>query len=245
MQPEKKQLEILIIDYFRESYSDFPKGKINPTESPDFTIRLKSGNELGIELTRLNPGNAQLPNKLELAEIEFQEHLICSIQQLFEQNSAQKLFVKFLFSKELIPREKEILVAVQTVNCIRNAIQFKNEKGFFTSIMVKKQLPKGLDEILIVNHPVIQTSIWERSNNLGISTNVVDDIRNAIRKKDEKLRFYQKRHLNFYWLLITTDRLRGVKNYNLPNKVRNHKFESSFQYVFLFDLIKADIYELI
>ncbi|MCD6354595.1 MAG: hypothetical protein J7L95_03510, partial [Prolixibacteraceae bacterium] len=152
---------------------------------------------------------------------------------------------KFLFSEKIkIAPENKILVAVQTVNAIRKAIQDKNKNLFFTSSIVKKQLPEGLDEILIVNHPVMEISVWERSNNLGISNDVVDDIRHAIHKKDEKLRLYQKQHLNFYWLLITTDRLQGVKNYNLPDKIRNHKFESRFQHVFLFDLIKADIFQL-
>ena len=88
-------------------------------------------------------------------------------------------------------------------------------------------------------------SAWERANNLGISNDVVFDIRHAIHKKDEKLRLYQKQRLNYYWLLITTDRLRGVKNYNLPNKIMNHEFQSNFQQVFLFDLIKSEIYRLI
>jgi len=91
----------------------------------------------------------------------------------------------------------------------------------------------------------LEMAVWERSNNLGVSNNVVDDIRNAIHKKDEKLRLYQKQKLNYYWLLITTDRLRGVKNFNLVNKIMNQKFESRFQHVFLFDLIKSKVFELV
>jgi hypothetical protein len=107
------------------------------------------------------------------------------------------------------------------------------------------QLPPGIKDILIIGHPELQVSIWERSNNLGISNDVVADIKNAIHKKDEKLKLYQKQRLNYYWLLITTDRLRGVKNYNLPEKILNHSFHSSFQHVFLFDLIKAEVFELV
>lgn len=246
MQPEKKQLEVLIINYFRESYSDFPKGKIVPTESPDFTISMKNYHILGIELTRLNPGNAEALNDTEIAENRFREQIIEKSKALFEHGLELKLFVKFLFSEELkIQPENELMVVVQTVNAIRNAIQSQNENSFFKLSISRNQLPEGMEEILVVHDPGMETSIWELSNNLGISTDVVDDLRKAIYKKDEKLRLYQKNHLNYYWLLITTDRLRSTKSFNLPNKIMNHKFESRFQQVFLFDLMKSDIYQLI
>lgn len=246
MQPEKKQLEILRMQYFRECYPDFPKGKIVPSESPDFIVILKSRNHLGIEMTRLNPKNASIPDDLRLTEIAFREHLIGFAKDLFEQSSPLNLFVKFLFSEtNKIAPEREVAVAAQTVNAIRNAIGNRNSEGFFRESILKDQLPEGLDEVFIASHPDLKISMWERSNNLGVSENVVDDIRMAIRKKDEKLRLYQKQRLNYYWLVITTDRLRGVKSYNLPDKILNHTFQSRFQQVFLFDLIKSDIFRLV
>lgn len=246
MQPDKKQLEILLMDYFRESYLDFPKGKIIPTESPDFTISMKNHRSLGVELTRLNPGNAVIPDDLAMVEISFQDQLIGKTKLLFEQNSTQKLFVKFLFSdeKKIVP-ELEMVVSVQLVNAIRKTIQHKKFNTFFKESLSESQLPDGITDVLVVYHPVMQSSVWERSNNLGVSNNVVDDIRKSIQKKDDKLKLYQKQRLNYYWLLIFTDRLRGVKNFNLHDKIMNHKFQSHFQHVFLFDLLKTDVYELI
>ena len=220
MQPEKKQLEILIMQYFKESYEDFPKGIVAPFESPDFLLKMKSKNVLGIELTRLNPGNASEPDESNLQEIIFQENLIQSTLELFQRGSGLKLFLKFLFSEEKkITPEKEMSVAVQMANIIRKIVRHKKENSFFKESISNSQLPEGIENILIVRHPKMETSVWERSNNLGVSNDVVDDIRNSIHKKDEKLRLYQKQHLNFYWLLITTDRLRGVKSFNLPNKI--------------------------
>jgi len=89
------------------------------------------------------------------------------------------------------------------------------------------------------------TSIWERANNLGLSNNVVADISHAIQKKDEKLRIYHRKKLNLYWLLITTDRLHGVKNFNLPQQIANREFYSRFQRVYLFDLLKSKIYQIV
>lgn len=246
MQPDKKQLEILLIQYFREIYDDFPKGQVNPSESPDFIVKMKNQHELGIELTRLNPVNKNDPDEIQLEQIQIREKIIEVSRNLFEQSSDFKLFVKFLFTEnKVIPMEKQILTSVQTVDLIRKKVKNKNKKSFFRESVSGEILPAGLEEILIVNHPVMQISAWEQANNLGISNDVVSDIRYAIHKKDEKLRLYQKQRLNYYWLLITTDRLRGVKSFNLPDKIMNHEFKSDFQQVFLFDLIKSEIYRLI
>lgn len=243
---DKKQLETLLMQYFRESYTDFPKGLLKPSESPDFILTFKNRNRIGIEMTRLNPGNATPPGTNEIRKNVQKETLIYRAKEVFEQSSSMKLFVKFLFSDnhEIAP-EREMILAIQLTNIIRQAIQSKNENSFFQLSLTGNELPDEISDILIIHHPSLDTSVWERSNNLGVSNDVVADIRISIRKKDEKLRLYQKQRLNYYWLLIFTDRLRGVRNFNLAEKIVNHTFTSRFQHVFLFDLLKSDIYELI
>ncbi len=246
MQPDKKQLEILLIQYFKDCYSDFPKGKIIPSESPDFIVTLKSKNSLGIELTRLNPLNAKLPDAEELLKKGIREEIVLLAKSLFEDTNSHKLFVKFLFSENMpIHQESTVSKAAQLANIIRQIVEGKSEESFFRHSLHVENLPDGVESLLVVNHPEMKTSVWERSNNLGVSENVVADIREAIHKKDEKLKHYQKQRLNYYWLLITTDRLRGVKTYNLSEKIMNHAFESRFQHVFLFDLIKSKVFQLV
>jgi len=246
MQEVKKQLEVLLVNFFRECYGDFPKGNIVATESPDFVVKMKGAKTVGIELTRLNPGSALPDTAVKKEEIEFRDSLIEEMQELFESGSDMKLFVKFLFSENTtITPERELAVKARTVSLIRESIKNRNKNSFFFHTLNKTVLPEGLKQVLYVHHPALETSVWERSNNLGVSNDVVDDIRRAIHKKDEKLRLYQKQHLDAYWLLITTDRLRGVKSFNLINKVLNEHFESRFQHVFLFDLIRSKVFVLV
>lgn len=246
MNPVKKQLEILLINYFRESFEDFPKGKIQPSESPDFIVSLKNRHHLGIELTRLNPENSIEPNLKQQSQTKFRETFIKKVKSLFEKGNSIPLFVKFLFSpKEFISPEKELITMVSTANIIRKKTASKSKDDFFALSISSSDLPDGLEEIRIVHHPNLENGIWERSNKLGISNDVIDDIRISIKKKDEKLRLYRKQRLNYYWLLIVTDRLRGTKNYNMSNRIQNHNFNSQFQHVYLFDLIKSNIFELV
>ena len=240
MQEEKKQLEILLMDYFRKYYPEFPGGKVVSSESPDFVVKMKNRHQLGIELTRLNPANALLPDTSQKEEIAFREDFITFCKELYEHHLQIPLFVKFLFAEnERLTPESKLFAAARVSNLIRNAAKKRKSNNFYSYSFNKSDLPNGLDQLFLAFHPKLETAIWERSNNLGVSNNVVDDVHKAIQKKDEKLRLYQKQRLNYYWLLITTDRLRGVKSLNLVNKIMNQQFDSQFQKVFLFDLLKS------
>lgn len=49
----QKDEEKLIIRHFREHCPDFPKGRLIPSESPDFILKISPRRSIGIELTRL------------------------------------------------------------------------------------------------------------------------------------------------------------------------------------------------
>lgn len=245
-QNSKKELEILIMQYFISVFKDFPRGKIEPSESPDFIIKLSTRNKLGIELTRLNPVSIKNDNPVDINNSKITAEIADLANELFCQKSAFKLFVKILFSKNsIIDEARKIQVAVLLSNSVREAVEKWNSDTFFSITISGEKLPAEIEKILVINHPVMTTSIWERANNLGVSNNVVADINHAIQKKDEKLRIYHRKKLNLYWLLITTDRFHGLKNFNLPQQIDNRKFNSRFQRVYLFDLLKSKIYQIV
>lgn len=54
MSIDKDSEEWLVMRYFREKYTDFPRGKLVKSESPDFILKLSRKRSIGIELTRLD-----------------------------------------------------------------------------------------------------------------------------------------------------------------------------------------------
>ncbi len=50
----KKTEELVVLELFRDRWKEFPKGKLNVAESPDFILCLSPRNKIGIELTRLH-----------------------------------------------------------------------------------------------------------------------------------------------------------------------------------------------
>jgi len=61
----QQEEEILILEYFRKHYSDFPKGKLIKSESPDFVLKETPKKSIGIELTHLNYTAPTLKEKIE------------------------------------------------------------------------------------------------------------------------------------------------------------------------------------
>lgn len=49
----KSVKEQVIFDRFRQAYTDFPKGKLIKSESPDFLLKISPRKTIGIELTAL------------------------------------------------------------------------------------------------------------------------------------------------------------------------------------------------
>lgn len=67
--PRKIIEEKKVLDLFRKTYTEFPKGKLNKTESPDFILKLNSKKSIGIELTELYNHN-QKNNNYSIEQIE-------------------------------------------------------------------------------------------------------------------------------------------------------------------------------
>jgi len=54
----KKDKERVVVEQFRDTYTEFPKGKLVSSESPDFVIRISPRYSIGIELVSLSYSDA-------------------------------------------------------------------------------------------------------------------------------------------------------------------------------------------
>lgn len=245
MRTARKQLELLLINYFRKNYSDFPKGNIVASESPDFILKQKNRKKLGIELTRLYTATVG-EDKMQTSPLENPSEIIETSRELFERNTKWKLFVKFLFTEpNRIDPVRVLPVSAMISNRIRKTVIGKNPRSFFHHNLRENELPAGVKEILIIHHPGLGESVWEEANNLGVSENIIDDIDRIIQKKEDKLSLYRKQQLDENWLLISSDYLQAAKNYNIHNQLLRKDFHSGFDRILLFDLLRQRTFEWI
>jgi len=71
-----------------------------------------------------------------------------------------------------------------------------------------------------------------------------ENITACIEAKNEKLRLYQKKKLNEYWLIISVNDLSSWKKVNIHNKLIVWLFKTGFNRVFLFNTIEGRVLEL-
>lgn len=76
----QKEEEKLVMQYFREFYAEFPKGKLSQSESPDFVLKPAPKKSIGIELTRLDENADSLKERIE-ASLLIKDHKISLYQQ--------------------------------------------------------------------------------------------------------------------------------------------------------------------
>jgi hypothetical protein len=63
----QKDEEKLVMGLFRKAFTDFPKGKLVASESPDFMLKLNRRQTIGIELTRLDLNYQEIFTSIEVA----------------------------------------------------------------------------------------------------------------------------------------------------------------------------------
>lgn len=244
MQDHKKQLEILLIQYFRDCCPAFPKGSVVASESPDFIVRAKHGKKVGVELVRLFPAiTNSVSGSNQTADLR--NELIGNVKELFERFLSFNLFVKFYFSEnKQIAAERLLTVSARVAATLKTALTGKNEQSFFVHHLTSNKLPEGIDEVLVVHHPKLSESVWEEVRSVAISENNISEIARLIQKKEEKMYLYRKKKLDEYWLLIVTDHLLQNRNVKISDLLSTEDFRSEFQKVFLFDVLNSKISEL-
>lgn len=241
---DKKQTEALFMDFFRTIYPEFPKGKLIPSESPDFIVKINNRKSIGMELTRLYPHGEDKSHFHPDAGSE-EMVFISRVRDLTEQHFQMPLFVKFFFVPGKNPEKAAILSASLMVAVkIRTAIKQTNDSPFRV-ILRKQELPAFLENVLIMHHPVMNQSLWEKSRQEEYPRSIPDEIMSTIRKKEEKLVLYQTGRHNQYWLIIIADQLQIQGNLNIYNKIANHGFASKFQKVILLELVHGKFYDLV
>ena len=71
-----------------------------------------------------------------------------------------------------------------------------------------------------------------------------ENITACLEAKNEKLRLYQKKKLNEYWLIISVNDLHSRNRIHIHNKLIIWVFKTGFNRVFLFNTIDGKVLEL-
>jgi hypothetical protein len=142
--PDKKEHESKVLQIFKDSVTDFPKGKIVRYESPDFLIRLNRKKVIGIELTELH-GQVFYDNQGHFTQPEL-------LFQHIENTISAKEAKIFLYQK-VKPVELWLLIHLRSFQDqlsfnYRNKLQNWYFSSSFDRIFILEENSKWLHEIV-------------------------------------------------------------------------------------------------
>jgi hypothetical protein len=237
--------ESQLLRYFMMSYPDFPKCKIEKTESPDFILHLNRHHAIGLEMTRLfvqmGKDGVHFMPKFENEKIE----LIHLIKQRFEDEFPFKLSAHFDFSDDYYDVNLDLrLLALEICDYMKYKLSgYSPNESFFTRIK-SKRLPHWLQSIDIMYHPENELSDWVHCKVNVPADNFLTSIQNSIEHKERKIRLYKKRRMDKYWLLIVAECLNCASPFNINNLLERWEFRTSFHELFLFEMFEQKVYFL-
>lgn len=237
----KKQSEINFLNFFRERYPDFPKGKLVAGESPDFMVRSTGGNHTGIEITSLYRNHFNQAN--DTPEKMVYARLLEKTRELTERYVSEPLTVKMLIGPYPQISDAHILsLAARTSVAIRENLPTANQPVTVTG---SRRLSPPIRGVVVEYNSWKTVSDWEVLLPLGMEHDIIHDLTTVIDKKEEKLPLYYSSGISECWLLILCDHLMTERNINIYNKLSLHPFRSAFQKVFLLEIMKAGYIELV
>jgi len=241
----KKMEEMQLLRYFIHCYPEFPKGKIQKSESPDFIIRTSRHHSIGLELTKIYLQKGRDGLHFVPRFEEEKTELLDKIKDRFEQELAFKISAHFDFSDHYYDMHSDLDLLAKEIYDIMS-LKLKNwsvNEAFHTTIKSKK-LPDWLDAIDIIHHPENLLSDWIYCKVNVPPENFLQSIQQIIQQKDDKLRRYMKNRLDQYTLLIIAECLNCASPFNINNLIERWSFQSHFHQIFLFEMFEQKVHEL-
>jgi hypothetical protein len=242
---QKDREEQAILNYFRETYEEFPKGKLLKSESPDFILRVNRKKTIGIELTKLfkhRPDRDRIPQKRPR---ELYKRIVSEARVLFGSKSDVDLSVHISFPAGIqLPRARAGDTAARIVNAIRISLIDRDFTRMFNIQIEPPDAPFPVSSIHILYNPEQRNSVWNYAEAFDAQELEEDNVKKIISHKEDKLQIYQRRRFESYWLVVVIDALDRSSSFNIDNKIENWDIETSFDKIFLFEQFQRKIYEL-
>lgn len=234
----KSQEEWLVMRSFRESFTDFPKGKLTKSESPDFVLKINTHKSIGIELSRIYKDHVSGTSESTLKSI------VQRARELYFEHFKTPIFAWIYFNEKFNNPVNPELYATKIAIAVIDAVSEQKTKSSAKIHIESDLLPDGINRILIHAHQSITTSFWDCRTELTISDLFEPAVTKLVGRKDEKLSLYQKQIHDFYWLIIYADYIQKPTSTNFEKVIEQLQLKTAFHKVFLYNLFEEKYFLL-
>lgn len=226
---EKKAYEGRIIERARRLSTLIPKGKMVPSERPDWLI--PSGS-LGIEVSDLLPVKP-IGARFSGPQISsFQEAVVSAAEKLYYTRSGALPAHVLVFYENDWTRKRDLQQAAEALaEFVRNNYPLGSEDCVTLEALSHgvRDWVEGLSRVRILRGK----GTWEAAGAASIGWLSYDQIADRITSKGQRLPEYRRRRPGWrMWLLLPT-RMRVLESVYIPREVRTWQFNADFDKVIL------------
>lgn len=204
MAATKKDIELWRLDRLKSFISDFPEGRLEPTEEPDFLVHGPS-KVIGIELTDLHretpPG--QMPQQASEA---MRNRIVARAKEIYESRKQPPVIATFFLDDRLhIKRAETELLATELANLVLLNVPAPNSSiEIPTSWDDFRPLPQILHSLSVRRLDVVTKTFFSNPGTTWVGTLSKADIERVLLSKEAKLANYRTK-CDEAWLVINSD----------------------------------------
>ncbi len=242
---EKYTDELNNIELFRYLYPGFPEGKLIRTESPDFILRNGYRNYLGIEITHVMDETHAERLSLDSEENRRKKSLLFHARDVFEFYSKTKINAALYFRRNRIPKVSNIIPSAGIIakEILKKTQGKKRDEPFHMHFRIR-DLSTFLESVTIFRFPGLAEPAWIDAGAFTLPAVNSELINRSIRLKEQKLQIYQKKRLEYYWLLLIAD-TSPASEVIMPSDPPYLKHDGSgFNKIFLIERRRGKLFEL-
>ena len=229
-----KNEEKYYLELFHKSYKDFPKGEIQPFESPDFLV-IRKPEIIGIELTKIY----QKAEKGYLPGPQYDS--ICNdisnkiAQKLYENNiKSYAISLTFNIQKPLYNKQRDLVSAKICSLILASLTKNKNKILLRNNYERLDIFPEEIALMQINYYPSLNAPLVNYPRAGFVKEEMDDDFYSVINKKDLKYRKFRYKCIET-WLLIHTVPISNASFFKPSSSTLNNSYESFYDKIFFMD----------
>jgi hypothetical protein len=223
-----KELELFYLEKFKENFPDFPKGKIDSDESPDFLV--EAPNEIvGIEITSFYRQTSSSTRPPLQQRQSIRHKIIALAKSYYDQKGLPPVFAGVHFDLNFHCRKSEIQpIAKRLVGLAEQSLLDPTPEKIWRRDDIQLS---GID--LLSFKKCKAESYWDAPLGSFVPTTSPQQIQNIFDEKNALCNEYRKKCDNI-WLLIVMNRFDPASFSLISEITLENKYSHSFDAAFLF-----------
>lgn len=243
MAAPKKHVEAWRLERFKTFVADFPDGRIESTEEPDFLVH-GANRVVGIELTDLHreTPRGQVP---EQAREAMRHRVVARAQELYAKRDLPPVLATFLLDDRILIKKTEVEgLAKEYADLVADNVPAAN---------AGTELPQDYDDyltmpslvhkLMVRRFDVVTRSMFTCPGATWVPTLGFKDIERTLASKEPKVSAYRRR-CDEVWLVINADMESMATWFEIESSILEHAFHTAFDRVFLVEHFRGKAHEL-